>query len=175
MRQRRQDRQLVLHLPMSCRRKACPPGQSRPSWIKKKTFEKLGSVGDWVGVRAAARCLIVAIAMSSWFAISNHCAISAVTTKTKTAQSECPFHSKPEKPQPKPAATECCKILRAIAITPAKNVAPAVVDFSFGEFVVLAPRKISFAQAALDTGPPGKTLLAQLSRSLRAHAPPFRA
>jgi hypothetical protein len=126
-------------------------------------------------VRAAARCLIVAIAISSWFAISNHCAICAAAAKATTAQSECPFHSKPAKPQPKPAATECCKVLRAIAITPAKNVAPAVVDFSFCEFVVLAPQKISFAQATLDTGPPGKTLFAQLSRSLRAHAPPLFA
>ena len=124
-------------------------------------------------MRAAARCLIVAIAISSWFAISNHCAISAVAIKAKTAQSECPFHSKPAKSQPKPAATACCKLLRAVAITPAKNIAPAAVDFSFGEAVVLAPRTISFALATLDTGPPGKTRFAELSRSMRAHAPPF--
>jgi hypothetical protein len=124
-------------------------------------------------VRATARCLVVAIAIFSWFAISNHCAISAAATKAKTAQSECPFHSKPAKPQPKPAATECCKVLRAIAITPLKSVAPAVVDFSFGELVVLAPQKIWFAQTTLDTGPPGKTSFLELSRSMRAHAPPF--
>ncbi|HWY40273.1 MAG TPA: hypothetical protein VNX27_05715 [Chthoniobacterales bacterium] len=124
-------------------------------------------------MRATTRCLVVAIAISSWFAISNHCAISAAATKAKTAQSECPFHSKPAKPQPKPAATECCKVLRAIAITPSKSVAPAVVDFSFGELIVLAPQKISFAQTTLDTGPPGKTLFAELSRGSRAHAPPF--
>jgi hypothetical protein len=123
-------------------------------------------------VRATTRCLVVAIAISSWLAISNHCAIGAVAAKSETTSS-CPFHSKPAKPQPKTIVTECCKVLRAIAITPAKNVAPAVVDFSFGELVVLAPRKIAFAQATLDTGPPGKTSFLELSRSMRAHAPPF--
>lgn len=125
-------------------------------------------------MRATLRCLIIVITILSWIAISNHCALRAFAEKSQTTSS-CPFHSKPAKPQPKSSATECCKILRATATTLAKNPAPVVADFSFSEFVVVVPPKISFAQATLDTGPPGKTSFTELNRSLRAHAPPFRA
>jgi hypothetical protein len=63
--------------------------------------------------------------------------------------------------------------LRAIAATPVKDLTPKVADFTFTEFAVAVPRKISFPPATLDTGPPGKTLFAELSASVRAHAPPF--
>jgi hypothetical protein len=125
-------------------------------------------------VRATLRCLIIVVTILSWIAISNHCALRAFAAKSQTTSS-CPFHSKPAKPQPKSSATECCKILRATAPTLAKNPAPAVADFSFGGFIVVAPPEVSFAQATLDTGPPGKTSFTELSPSLRAHAPPFRA
>ena len=125
-------------------------------------------------MRSAGRCLIIAITIASWIATLNHCALRAFEAKSE-AISGCPFHSKQSNPQPKSPATECCKVLRAISSTPAKNLTPAVVDVSFGEFVVVAPPKISIARATLDTGPPGKTLFAQLSRSLRAHAPPSLA
>jgi len=130
-------------------------------------------------VRAAARCLIVAIAIASWFAISNHCAICAAAAKATTAQSECPFHSKPAKPQP-PAGTECCKILRAVSTTPAKILAPAIVDLvqvdlAFDRLAVFPPPKISFTPATLDTGPPGRTSFVELIGSMRALAPPVRA
>jgi hypothetical protein len=130
-----------------------------------------------IAVKATARCLIVVITISSWLAISNHCAIRALATKAQTAASTCPFHSKPAKQQPEPTGTQCCKILRALAATTAKNPAPAIidVDLSFPEFVTVAPPKISFAPLALDTGPPGKTLFAELNSSVRAHAPPFVA
>jgi hypothetical protein len=127
-------------------------------------------------VRAVAHCLIAAITICSWLAISNHCAIRALTTKAEKTQSACPFHSKPAKP--KTSSTECCKILRATPNLPAKTLAPAIVDLApanFFDLVVAAPRKISFATATLDTGPPGKTSFAELNRSMRAHAPPFVA
>jgi len=129
-------------------------------------------------VKATARCLIVAITICSWIAISNHCALRAVTTTTDTTQSGCPFHSKPVKPQPQPAGIECCKILRAVSTTPAKILAPAItglvqVDLGFDAAVVFAPPKISFAPATLDTGPPGRTSFVELIGSMRAHAPPF--
>lgn len=123
-------------------------------------------------MRATLHCLIIAITILSWIAISNHCVLRAFAAKSQTSSS-CPFHSKPAKSQPESSATECCKILRATAPTLAKNPAPALADFSFGEFAVVAPLKISFAQATLDTGPPGKTSFTELNRSLRAHAPPF--
>ena len=126
-------------------------------------------------MRVIARCLIAAVTIFSWLAISNHCAIRALTTKTETAQTGCPFHSKPAK-QSQP--TQCCKVLRAVANASAKTLTPAIVDlaptdFSSNDSVVAAPLKISFTPKTLDTGPPGKTSFAELSRSLRAHAPPF--
>ena len=127
-------------------------------------------------MRATGRCLIVAITIFSWFAISNHCALRAAVAKKSEATGGCPFHSKPAKPQPKPATTECCKILRATATTPLKNPTPAMVDLvppDLGESAIALPPKNSIATATLDTGPPGKTSFTQLNRSLRAHAPPF--
>jgi hypothetical protein len=124
-------------------------------------------------VRTATRCLIVAITICAWIGISNHCAFRALGTKTASAQNECPFHSKPAKPQSQSSGVECCKILRALATAPAKNLAPAVVDFAFAELVVLSPPKISFAPLTLDTGPPGTTSFVELIGSMRPHAPPF--
>jgi len=117
----------------------------------------------------------------SWIAISNHCAFSAIATRTDSAQNGCPFHSKPANPQPQPIGTACCKILRAVATTPAKNLAPTIsdlphVDLGFAELPVFTPPKISFPAATLDTGPPGALTFAELilQRSLLAHAPPAR-
>ena len=131
-------------------------------------------------MKAAARGLIVALTICSWIAISNHCAIRAITTTTDATQSGCPFHSKPAKPQPQPAGTECCKILRAVSTTPAKILAPAIVDLvqvdlAFDRLAVFPPPKISFTPATLDTGPPDRTSFIELIESMRALAPPVRA
>jgi hypothetical protein len=129
-------------------------------------------------VKATARGVIVALTICSWIAISNHCAFRALATKTNATQSGCPFHSKPAKPQPQSAGTECCKILSAVSTTPAKILAPATadlvqVDLAFDRFAVLPPPKISFLPATLDTGPPGTTSFVELIGSMRAHAPPL--
>jgi hypothetical protein len=131
-------------------------------------------------VKAAARCLIVVLTICSWIAISNHCSLRAITATTNTTQNGCPFHSKPANPQPQPAGTECCKILRAVSTTPAKILAPAIgdlvqIDLAFATLAVFEPPKISFAPATLDTGPPGTTSFVELIGSVRAHAPPVRA
>jgi hypothetical protein len=131
-------------------------------------------------VKATGRCLIVAITIFSWIAISNHCALRAIAAKIDTTQSGCPFHSNPAKPQPQPAGTECCKILRAVSTTPAKILAPSIVDLihvdlAFAKLAVFAPPKISFLPATLDTGPPGTTSFVELIGSMRAHAPPSLA
>jgi hypothetical protein len=127
------------------------------------------------------RFAIVAIAICSWFAISNHCAFSALATTTESVQTGCPFHSKPkEKPS---TGTQCCKILRAVAPVTAKSWARDDAKLSFadsynGESVPTA----AYSQATLvplflDTGPPGARSFAELilQRSLFAHAPPIPA
>jgi hypothetical protein len=131
-------------------------------------------------VKAAARCLIVVLTICSWIAISNHCSLRALATKNDTTQNGCPFHSKPAKPQPQSAGTECCKILRAVSTTPAKILAPSIVDLvsvdlAFATLAVFESPKISFTPATLDTGPPGRTSFVELIGSVRAHAPPVRA
>jgi hypothetical protein len=140
-------------------------------WKQKKTFEQAAGLGDGTGVRAATRCLIVAVTICSWLALSNHCAFGALTAKRQTTQSSCPFHSKPAKPQQQSIA--CCKTLRALGPAAVKNFSPAVVDFVFSEIAVGRPPKISFAPATLDTGPPGKTSFVAFSGNVRAHAPPI--
>jgi hypothetical protein len=129
-------------------------------------------------VKAVARCLIVTLTICSWIAISNHCSLRAITTTADTTRSECPFHSKPAKPKSQP--TECCKVLRAVSTSPAKNLARAIVDlapvdFPIDALTVFAPPKISFTPATLDTGPPGRTSFVELIGSMRAHAPPVSA
>jgi hypothetical protein len=128
-------------------------------------------------VKATARCLIAAITICAWIAISNHCAIRALTTKSQTAHTGCPFHSQPAKPQPEPAGTACCKVLRALPTTPAKDLTPAIIDLfpvnsTFHQLAIVEPPKISFLPATLDTGPPGRTSFVELIGSMRAHAPP---
>jgi hypothetical protein len=124
-------------------------------------------------VKAAVSSVIVAIAIPSWFALLNHCAITALAAKP--THEGCPFHSKPAKPA---KSTECCKILRAIPSAPAKELAPAIIDLApidstSRRLAILEPPQISFTPSELDIGPPGKTSFAELNRSLRAHAPPF--
>lgn len=131
--------------------------------------------------KATMSILTAVVAISAWLAISNHCAIGAAAAEPQTSGDECPFHSKPAAPAKQKQSNDspCCKILRAIAVSSAKNLARSIVDLahvdlSFAKLIVLAPPKISFRSATLDTGPPGQSSFAQLIRSMRAHAPPSR-
>jgi hypothetical protein len=133
-------------------------------------------------MRASACCLIVAITICSWLAISNHCAFAAVATKTDSVRTECPFHSKPAKQKQQSSQVQCCKILRAIVPAIAKSWARNDakffdVDLRVEEFVLVEFLPNARASSSLDTGPPGARSFAELilQRSLLAHAPPFRA
>jgi hypothetical protein len=129
-------------------------------------------------VSATARCLIVAITICSWIAISNHCALGLTASLERATKNECPFHSHSQKPAKQKDSAPCCKILRAITTAPAKGLSPAIVDLvnvglALDAVAGLGPPKISLTPATLGTGPPGQTSLAELIRSMRAHAPPF--
>jgi hypothetical protein len=133
-------------------------------------------------MKAGTRCAVVLIAISSWFAISNHCAFAAVATKTDSVQTECPFHSKPAKQKPESSQLQCCKILRAVVFAQTKSWARDdakffPVDLWVEEFALAAPLPNAQASSSLDTGPPGARSFAELilQRSLLAHAPPFHA
>ena len=134
-------------------------------------------------MRAIARRLIIAVAICSWFAISNHCAFAALATKTDSVQAGCPFHSKPAKQEKPAAGAQCCKILRALAPVAAKSWARNDAklfdaDGYGGEHALtIAYSQTTLVPLSLDTGPPGVRSFAELilQRSLLAHAPPFLA
>ena len=130
-------------------------------------------------MKASARCVIVALTLCSWIAISNHCAFAAVATKSEPSPSECPFHSKPAKQKENSANVRCCKVLRALVAKFAKSWARddakcSDVDLSVTLLVVLTD-PFNSAPLLLDTGPPGKTSFVELIASMRAHAPPHLA
>jgi hypothetical protein len=151
--------------------------------ICKKTFEFLIAVRlTTVVVKAILRSASVAIAICSWFAISNHCAFAALAATTDSTQAACPFHSKPAKQHQPPAQVQCCKILRAVVLAKTKSWARddanfSAVDLCVEEFALVALLPNAQASSSLDTGPPGAHSFAELilQRSLLAHAPPFRA
>jgi len=134
-------------------------------------------------VRAIARCLIIAIAICSWFAISNHCAFAALATKTDSVQAGCPFHSKPAKQEKQSAGAQCCKILRAVASVATKSWTRDDAKFSEADRYYEERRLITehsqttLVPLFLDTGPPCADSFAELilQRSLLAHAPPSLA
>jgi hypothetical protein len=120
----------------------------------------------------------VAITLSSWIAISNHCAFAAMSTTTDSAQVACPFHSKPAKQKQQTAQVQCCKILRAVTFAQSKSWAH---DSSFFDVDLYAEERALIVCSLrtaepllLDTGPPDAHSFAELilQQSLLAHAPP---
>jgi hypothetical protein len=133
-------------------------------------------------VNSSARGLVVLVAILSWLAISNHCALALAVPRENIAENNCPYHSHPAKPAKQKESTEqpCCKILRALTPSLTKNPGPAIVDLghvdvSFAKLITVPPPKVSFHLVASDTGPPGTTSFVELIGSMRAHAPPSLA
>jgi hypothetical protein len=147
---------------------------------RKKTFEFFIVIRVTTAVvKASLRCAGVAIAICSWTAISNHCAVAAIATKTDSTQSACPFHSKPAKEKQQSSQLQCCKTLRAVVLAQSKSWARDGVNFSevdlyIEETALTARWLLSLAPLLLDTGPPDAHSFAELilQRSLFAHAPP---
>ena len=126
--------------------------------------------------------MIVALTLCSWIAISNHCAVAAVATKSEPSQSECPFHSKPAKQKEQSTQVQCCKILRAVVSTAGKSWTRDHTSFSdvdpyFEKLVLIVTSRNALLPLLLDPGPPGARSFAELilQRSILAHAPPFLA
>ena len=126
---------------------------------------------------------MVVITICSWFAISNHCAFTALATKTDPAQTGCPFHTKPAKQEKQSTGAQCCKILRAIASVPNKSWArddaklASADGYCAERALTIVCLQTTPALLSLDTGPPGAHSFAELilQRSLLAHAPPSLA
>jgi hypothetical protein len=132
-------------------------------------------------MNAATRSAIVAVAICSWLAISNHCVFGAIANPVRETRSVCPFHPEPVKPQAPPSGIQCCKILRAVVPMASKSRARddtkfSDVDLRIDEFVLVAHLHAAPAPLPLDTGPPEALSFAELilQRSLFSHAPPVR-
>src|ERR1700709_903475 len=61
--------------------------------------------------RSMLRCLMIVAMIGAWLALSNHCAVAALTTAAE-ATTSCPMHQKSPSQQ-KDGGTVCCKIIRA--------------------------------------------------------------
>ncbi|PYJ73421.1 MAG: hypothetical protein DME75_01575 [Verrucomicrobia bacterium] len=151
----------------------------RVTAVKAWTCSRTGKLTS--NVNATARCIIAGLTICSWIAVANHCAFAAVATKTHSAQTECPFHSKPAKQKEQPSQVQCCKVLRALALAKANSWARDDAKFSdadpyCAEHALIASPQATLAPLFLDTGPPGAHSFAELilQRSCPAHGPPAR-
>jgi hypothetical protein len=136
-----------------------------------------------LNMKAIVRCVAVAFAICSWITTSNHCAFAAIATEVDSAQTSCPFHSKPAKQKEQSAQVQCCKTLRAIVPLATKNWARDDSKFSDSDrcrdnrSLVSEYSRSTLSSLLLDTGPPVARSFAELilQRSLFAHAPPVGA
>jgi len=131
-------------------------------------------------MKATIRGAGVVIAISSWIAMSNHCAFALIATENDSTQAGCPFHSKPAKQKQQAAQVQCCKTLRAVVLAQTKAWARDDAKFLHlhvrsHEFAPIALQRNAQVALSLDTGPPDARSFAELilQRSLLAHAPPF--
>jgi hypothetical protein len=150
--------------------------------IHKKRFEYSRRGNYLEDVTATTRFTAVAIAICSWIAVSNHCAVAAVAAENDKAHTECPFHSSPAKQKGHSSQVQCCKILRAVVFAKTKDWARDDARFCAANFPVLVDVFVVYSSRAvapllLDTGPPGAFSFAELilQRSILTHAPPFGA
>ena len=126
--------------------------------------------------------VIVAMTLSGWFVLSNHCALGrmAQTVQAKKAHACC--HNGESKPANQPADGEqrvqCCKSLRAVVPDGVKDASLTPPTFVVAILVAVFDVEAQTEKAvvvASDTGPPRAAPFSELvlHRSLRSHAPPF--
>jgi len=151
----------------------------RVTAVKAWTCSRTGKLTS--NVNATARCIIAGLTICSWIAVANHCAFAAVATKTHSAQTECPFHSKPAKQKEQSSQVQCCKVLRALALAKAKSWARDDAKFSEADLYCAERTRVTYSRTTLaplllDIGPPGARSFAELilQRSCLAHGPPAR-
>src|SRR5215831_4115784 len=118
-------------------------------------------------MNTSIRRVIVAIAICSWIAVSNHCAFAAVASEINKAQTDCPFHSKPAKQREQSSQVQCCKVLRAVVFAKTKDWTRNDAQFCDANFSVQADEFLAYwsrvvAPLLLDTGPPGAFSFAEL-------------
>jgi hypothetical protein len=126
-----------------------------------------------------ARSTVVLLSLTSWFLLSNHCALAMISSPREAAPEVggCPMHSAPAKKKPAPQ-TPCCNEVRAVI---AKCLAKAMAlslrfatPCDYAAEIFGFPPRVSLEIDGFDTGPPSCFSFAELvlQKSMLAHAPP---
>jgi hypothetical protein len=110
------------------------------------------------------RSIAVLLTISSWLAISNHCAFAGLSAAEPAAET-CPMHSQPAQ-QKQSSALVCCKILKApgpqatikAALPKVQLLSP---DGAWFSVLLVAQPYFEPDFVALDTGPPGISSFAE--------------
>jgi hypothetical protein len=126
-----------------------------------------------------ARAALVALVMSAWFVLNNHCVLGLMEGKAaQTVHAHC-HGAKPQQHAPAGDTRECCKYAQIAPLT-----AKAGVEFDGARFEMLTFAALQVLAARLDEslatafvfdhGPPGNVSFAEsvLQVSLFSHAPP---
>jgi len=130
------------------------------------------------------RAGVAALALISWLALSNHCALGLLPIEHHTGigqeehgccASDVPTHSRPARQPGNP----CCKTLPVVLVT-VSTLFHTSGTTVVGQPVLLAwvtlayPQRVQVSGHFLDTGPPAQESFAEkvLQRSVLAHAPP---
>lgn len=131
------------------------------------------------------RVLVGILTLLGWIALSNHCALAGVLSKTPKGGHAACCQKNPQSPTEKAPCPQlpqgCCKTLNVVTPDGAKlpdkaqaDIVKAPLDLQ-SSVVILPSVKI---YAAPETGPPPDSpTFAELvlQRSLHSHAPPFAA
>lgn len=131
----------------------------------------------------AARLPVVLLAAVGWFVLSNHCALAAIEHVPAATHMSCHRSAGSDHaPVKDKQGTECCKVIRATLLTPAKGVASfdPLLFTPVNYLVAILVSAQSGEQPGVfewDTGPPAALSFSEsvLQRSLLAHAPPSLA
>ena len=131
------------------------------------------------------RIVIVALTLSGWFVLSNHCALGRMAQTPQAKKEHACCHNGDSKPARQPADGErdvqCCKSLHAVVPDGVKDAAltpPSFVVAILPSLLALETQTVEAVLLASDTGPPPRAASFSelvLHRSLRSHAPPFFA
>jgi hypothetical protein len=126
----------------------------------------------------ATRWTTTLLALTTWFLLSNHCALGSLAPPAESTPevSGCPMHSAPAKKNPA-AKTPCCKDLRALVakcVKAASGAGRLIGARDYAEQIFRAPARVAIEVQGLDTGPPGCFSFAEsvLQESMLSHAPP---
>lgn len=130
-----------------------------------------------------SKFFVVMLTMAAWFAISNHCVLSAIEASAGKPVAHC-HGPEPSPVQPSGGDQEspCCKTLRATLAVPVKapdaQMHASLFAYDFvSQIHAFDDRQLACVSYFADTGPPGSSTFAELvlQRSVRAHAPPALA